>query len=127
MLVHNKGKYVRHRGNVRILPGVNDMKEKDWNHFKGHPLNAELVKVGEIALVKGHETEEQTDSDDLKITDLNAEEAIETVEDTFSLELLEEFKADEQASKNRKTVVDAIEAQIKELTENPEGGQEGGE
>ncbi len=28
MLVHNKGKYVRHRGTVRVLPGVNDIKEK---------------------------------------------------------------------------------------------------
>jgi len=127
MLVHNKGKYVRHRGNVRVLPGVNDLKEKDWNHFKAHPLNAEVVKSGEVVVLKGEESEEQPGTDDLKISDLNAEEAIEMVEDTFSLELLEEFKADEQASKKRKTVLDAIEAQIKELTEAPEGDQEGGE
>jgi len=127
MLVHNKGKYVRHRGTVRVLPGVNDIKEKDWNHFKSHPLNAELVKSGEIFELGGESDSEKSEQDYVKITDLNADEAIDMVADTFSLDLLNEFKADEQADKNRKTVLEAVDTQIKELTEAPEGDQEGGE
>jgi len=83
MLVHNKGKYVRHRGTVRVLPGVNDIKEKDWNHFKSHPLNAELVKSGEIFELGGESDSEKSEQDYVKITDLNADEAIDMVADTF--------------------------------------------
>ena len=29
MLVHNKGSYIRHIGNVRLIPGVNDLDNSD--------------------------------------------------------------------------------------------------
>ncbi len=40
MLVHNKGSYIRHIGNVRLIPGVNDLDNSDaeknllkvWNY-----------------------------------------------------------------------------------------------
>lgn len=125
MLVQNKGKYVRHRGTVRVLPGVNNMKSKDWNHFKAHKMNAALIKKGEIVALEGEEGTVEEES--LKITDIDAKDAIEVVNDTFSLDLLKEFKADEQAAKKRSTVLKAIEDQIKELTEEPGDNQEGGE
>ena len=132
MLVHNKGKYVRHRGTVRVLPGVNDMKEKDWKHFIGHPMNAQLHKNEEIIPLNGGPKTEEVDAtepsvDELTITGIDAKEAIEVAKDTFSIELLKEFKADEESSKKRSTVLEAINAQIKELTEDPEDNAEGGE
>ncbi len=90
-------------------------------------MNAELVKSGEIFELGGESDSEKSEQDYVKITDLNADEAIDMVADTFSLDLLNEFKADEQADKNRKTVLEAVDTQIKELTEAPEGDQKGGE
>ncbi|KAB8139271.1 hypothetical protein F9U64_01205 [Gracilibacillus oryzae] len=117
MLVHNKGKYVRHRKNVAIIPGVNDISERDWDTFKSHPLNKTLVDKGEIVVVKNEEDQEGAGG---KITDLNASQAIELVQDTFSIQVLEALKEDE----DRKTVIDAIDKQIKVIREGESDNEE---
>lgn len=54
MLVHNKGAYIRHIGNVRLIPGVNDLDNSDAEEFiKGMelPLNKSLERLGEIEIL----------------------------------------------------------------------------
>ncbi|MBH0230062.1 hypothetical protein [Halobacillus yeomjeoni] len=84
-------------------------------------MNKKLVDSGEIAPLKREKDAASSDQggapDELKITDIDANEAIEVVKDTFSLELLREFKADEEAGKKRKTVLEAINAHINEMKE----------
>lgn len=98
MFIHNKGKYVRNAAGVQLIPGANNVPEKDWKEFSAHPIIKQLVDDGEIVA---------------KDDKLSADEAIELVQDTFDLSILEEMKA----SESRKTVLKAIDEQIKELKE----------
>ena len=99
MLVHNKGNYTRHASGVALIPGANQVEAAEFEKFAKHPLMKKLVDTGEIVAQKG-------------LKDLNADEAIELVKDTYSIEYLESMKVDE----TRKTVLSAIEAQIKEIS-----------
>ncbi|WP_205628681.1 hypothetical protein, partial [Acinetobacter baumannii] len=71
MLVHNKGKYVRHAEGVMLVPGANQMEAADWKSFSSHPIMKTLIDKGEIVPQK-----------DLK--ELGVDEAVELVKDTFS-------------------------------------------
>lgn len=46
---------------------------------------------------------------------MSANKAVESIADTFDLELLEKWLEEEQANKNRTTVVKAIENQIDDI------------
>ena len=49
MLVHNKGKFIRHIGDVRLIPGMNELSSSDIEAFtKGMevPLNKALENRG---------------------------------------------------------------------------------
>lgn len=98
MIVHNKGKYVRHAEGITLIPGANNVEEKDWKKFSGHPISNKLIESGEIVA---------------KDDKLTADEAIELAYDTYDLAILEDMKATE----TRKTVLKAIDEQIKELQE----------
>lgn len=98
MLVQNKGKYVRHAAGVMIVPGGNEITDAEWKKIIGNKIMKTLVDKGEIEAKKN-------------LKDLNADDAIDLVKDTFSLSLLEEMKAGEK----RKTVLDAIEDQTAEI------------
>ncbi|MFT8928523.1 MAG: hypothetical protein ABF969_04220 [Sporolactobacillus sp.] len=108
MLVQNKGDYVRHIG-ARLLPGVNDLsvvESKAYAEAAKHPLNKVLIDK-EIFVVS------KTD-----ITAVDANAAIEVVNDTFDLGLLDKFKKAENGK--RKTVSDAIDVQIESIKNPPE-------
>lgn len=108
MLVHNKGNYVRHIG-ARLLPGVNYLsadEAKNYAEAAKNPLNKVLISK-EIEVVS------KTD-----ITAVDANAAIELVNDTFDIGLLEKFKSAENGK--RKTVSDAIDAQIESIKNPPE-------
>lgn len=54
MLVHNKGKFIRHIGDVRLIPGMNELSSSDIEAFtKGMevPLNKALENQGEIEIL----------------------------------------------------------------------------
>lgn len=108
MLVQNKGDYVRHIG-ARLIPGVNDLsveESKAYAEAAKHPLNKVLI---------GKEIEIVSKTD---ITAVDANAAIELVQDTFDLGLLDKFQKAENGKSKRKTVLDAISEQI-ELIKNP--------
>lgn len=99
MLVHNKGKYIRHAAGVTLIPGVNDIPDAEWKKYSAHPIAKKLIDAGEVSAKK--------------VDKLSAEEAIELAYDTYDLSVLQDMKENE----TRTTVLKAIDEQIKELQE----------
>lgn len=119
MLVHNKGKYVRHRGHVRLLPGANNISEKDWKFFISHKMNKKLADKGEIVAHKAKKEKElESSGEGAGLKDLSAAEAIELVKDTFDKNLLNQFKEEE----TRTTVIAEIENKLHEMSSPPKEG-----
>ncbi|EHL2459281.1 MULTISPECIES: hypothetical protein [Enterococcus] len=119
MLVHNKGKFIRHIGDVRLIPGMNELSSSDIEAFtKGMevPLNKALENQGEIEILDQPQKGKTKNS--VGFSELAANKAVESIADTFDLELLEKWLEEEQANKNRTTVVKAIENQIDDI-KNP--------
>ncbi|WP_026702857.1 hypothetical protein [Salibacterium aidingense] len=112
MLVHNKGKYVRHAAGATLLPGTNDITEKEFKRFSSHPIAKKWIDKGEIV---AHEEK--------SLVDMNAKPAIEIVEDTFDKSKLEEWLDKE----DRSTVIEAINKQLDQLDGEGDGGPEGDE
>lgn len=114
MIVQNTGNFIRHIGEVRLIPGASKLDASEELRFKKaleEPLNKALEKNGEI-VVKTEGTK--------NIADLNAEDARKLIEDTFDLKLLDSFLEDEENGKNRKTVVEAIRKQADDILNPPE-------
>ena len=115
MLVHNKGNFIRHFGNVRLIPGTNELDQKqaaELNEQMQYPLNKALLDK-EIVIVGGVKAESKS------IADLNVNDTAVLVADTFDVALLEKWLEAEKADKKRKTVILAIEEQI-EAIQNPD-------
>ncbi len=102
MLVQNKGNHSYTANGLTLNPGTNKVNDKDFESFLSHPLMKHLDDKGEFVY----------DSDK---TRPSAKDAIAMIEDAFDIDMLKELKADE----DRKTVLDAIDKRIEELT-NPE-------
>ncbi|HCU0724770.1 TPA: hypothetical protein OUF48_000753 [Enterococcus faecalis] len=120
MLVHNKGKFIRHIGDVRLIPGMNELSSSDIEAFTKEmevPLNEALKKSGEIDILD--HTEKSKEDEVSGLSGLTANKAVESIADTFDLELLVKWLEEEQANKNRTTVVKAIENQIDDI-KNPD-------
>lgn len=115
MLVHNKGKFIRHIGDVRLIPGMNELSSSDIEAFtKGMevPLNKALENQGKLKFWINHKRKTKNS---VGFSELAANKAVESIADTFDLELLEKWLEEEQANKNRTTVVKAIENQIDDI------------
>ncbi|NSW04805.1 hypothetical protein [Enterococcus faecalis] len=120
MLVHNKGKFIRHIGDVRLIPGMNELSSSDIEAFTEGmevPLNKALENQGEIEILDQPQKGKTKNS--VGFSELAANKAVESIADTFDLELLEKWLEEEQANKNRTTVVKAIENQIDDI-KNPD-------
>lgn len=105
MIVHNKGKHIRHIG-VRLIPGANQLNGDEGESFlkaAEHPLNKVLLNNEIFYELKD-------------LNDISAPKATVLVKDTFDLALLEEWKA----SESRKTVLKAIDEQIEAIKNPPE-------
>lgn len=111
MIVQNNGNFIRHIGDVRLIPGANDVPEQLKEGFESElekPLNAALVKSKEIVV----QTKAKGGSAD-KTTDMKANDAIALIGDTFDKTLLEAWLDDEKsANKPRASVIKSIEEQI---------------
>lgn len=125
IIVKNNGDFVRHFGTVRLIPGTNnvdDSRVKELKEALKHPLNKSLIEKGEIDSddfenITSSKSGEKLDG----IKSVNAEKAKALIQETFSLPDLEAFREQEANSdKPRKTVVDAINEKIQELTNPPE-------
>lgn len=102
MLVQNKGNHLYQANGITLAPGTNKVNEKEFAQFLSHPLMAHLDKQGEFVY-------------DNEKTKPSAKDLIVMIDDSFDVDMLETLKAEE----DRKTVLDAINNRIAELT-NPE-------
>ncbi|QDQ03159.1 hypothetical protein FOH38_23450 [Lysinibacillus fusiformis] len=102
MLIQNKGNHSYQANGLTLVPGTNKVDEKDFERFLTHPLMNHLDIKGEFVY-------------DSEKTKPSAKDRIAMIEDAFDVDMLEALKADE----DRKTVLDAINKRIEELT-NPE-------
>ncbi|WP_240415021.1 hypothetical protein [Paenibacillus periandrae] len=122
MIVHNKGDFVRSQGGVRLIPGVNNITDGEWAIFKADSLNQELIDDGEIVA-------QEIDGKAKTLADLNNGEAAALIKDTFDLNLLASLLKEEEAGKNRKSVLDIISKQAatieKEIEEAKKKAKEG--
>lgn len=106
MILQNTTAWILHAPGIpAIIPGANDVSDDAWRKAKSNPVISGWVESGWIK-----EQEAQS------LAGLKANEAIALVKDTFSMELLGKWLEEEQ----RKTVIEAIEAQMKELERKPE-------
>lgn len=93
---------------LKLLPGINQVDEKMWAKAEKHPL------------VKHHLSEENLVVHDEKIegkaglSETPVKDAKRIIVGTFDKELLQNWKSGEK----RKSVVDAIDAQIKKVDES---------
>lgn len=121
MLIHNTGNFIRHIGDVRLLPGANELNAEQTEQFNSdmkNPLNAALKKSGEIKVLEASNSGKKGD-DKGGFADLNATEAITAVNDTVDLNLLEKWLSEENGNKKRATVIKAIENQIEDIKNPP--------
>ncbi|EUJ24758.1 hypothetical protein PGRAN_02645 [Listeria grandensis FSL F6-0971] len=111
MIIHNKGKYTYNIG-ARIIPGANNLEGSDIDAYKAAvklPLNAALVKAGTIV----QEAED--------ITQMNVEKAGDLINDTWDLQVLDQFKEKEESSRSpRSTVIKALEKQVESIVNPPD-------
>ncbi|WP_426447573.1 hypothetical protein ACP26L_25615 [Paenibacillus sp. S-38] len=120
MLVHNKGNYVRNQNGIRLVPGVNNISEEDWEEFISHPLNQKLVDEGELVPQQKivERVEGATVTRELKtagLVDMTAADAVALIKDTHSRDLLASLREEEAAGQNRKTVITAIDKQLADI------------
>lgn len=104
MIIKNNSKYILHVGKLSLNIGPNEVEENEWDKVKDHPLVKIWVEKKDIEIKEGSIKD---------VTKLHADEAIEVIEYTFDSKKLEEWKEKE----DRKTVIAAIEKQLKELKE----------
>ncbi len=102
MIVINNTDHISHfEKNIVLIPGVNDISEKQLKMLRAHGL-----------FKKMEESETMEVKEDVKdISGYSAPKAIKAVKDTYSVPLLKEWKAIEK----RKTVLVAIQEQIDTL------------
>ncbi|HEX5034650.1 MAG TPA: hypothetical protein VFW62_09235 [bacterium] len=108
-------------GEMRLIPGMNDVPERVWNEVKDHPLVKMRVEKGLISLRPqqkaklagdGESTGQDDNGDGLtSLGEFSAKEAEALVKETFDLPTLERWQGEE----TRKGVLKAIEAQIDSL------------
>ena len=102
VLVRNHGNFVKHIRNLVLYPGTNEVSKKDLDNASTHPLFDRIVESGEIEIL----------GDD--ITKLKVPEAKKTIQDTFIIDMLEDWKEKE----TRVTLKKEIEQQIEKLTKD---------
>lgn len=109
MLVHNAGQYARNIG-VRLTPGANNLsgaESKLYAEEVKRPLNKYLVDQGEIKVISPG-----------NIASITPDKAVQLVQDTYDLGVLDQFTKDENVKRKDKKVLAAITAQI-EAIKNP--------
>ena len=103
---------------LRLVPGANDVADKDWDQIKGHKKVKKLMSEGKIKLMAKVESDDAQSSLS-KIEDVGS--CVKIVAETFDTNLLEKWKL----SETRPPVVQALAKQLKDIEERtvkqPEG------
>jgi len=116
-------------GDVRLMPGLNEVHEKFWDEVKSMPAIKKRMEMGLLELVKHKKAAPDSDEDKgvedkpepkCIIVECEVKDAIKIVKETLDHAKLEEWKSIEK----RKSVLKVIESQIKMLNEPPQKKKE---
>lgn len=118
--VRNHEKRMYDLEGVKLLPGLNsNVDEAMWKKAKSHPVVKNLIdagKVEEVLTPKASVGKGSNQQSVVDLTKMQPKAAIELVKDTIEVLTLQAWKKIEK----RKTVVSAIDAQLKELAAPPQ-------
>lgn len=108
---------------VVFVPGITELKnEADIKLVQKHPTYQALLKAGVMieldekpisSVAAGDDVNKKESTSD--ITEMNARSAIAIIQETYSIVILEDMHAREVEAKGRKSVLNTIEDQIKEM------------
>jgi hypothetical protein len=106
VIVQNTGNIIINVKNVVIVPGTNDLDEKDIKKIRAHPLFNSYEEDGIIVIKEGTKSTKN----------LNVKEAVNLIQDTYIVKTLEKWKE----ADSRVTIQKAIDEQIELLTVDKE-------
>lgn len=112
-------------GNLRLMPGMNQIPEEIWKEAKSHPLIQHRLNSGEITVLAQAKSgvQEKTLKNDLEkkvsetgensnsLDSYSTNQAKDIVQNTFDLNLLRRWQTEE----TRKAVYKVVEAQIEKI------------
>ncbi|TYC49902.1 hypothetical protein ESZ50_04740 [Weissella muntiaci] len=112
MIVSNKGDFVRFIGDIRLVPGTNDVSEAELKKLKAvdssNPVFAAVME--DLVLPEG----------ETKLSSYKVDDAKKLIDETFDVALLGNFRDEEAADANRKTVLDYIDKKVDEIMNGDE-------
>lgn len=114
--IKNKSERIIIVGDLTLIPGANYKDQGDVKHHEAMLKDHKDIEIPELDV-----------EDDLETTTLgqyNAQDAIALVKDTNDYDTLMTFQIEETSGKARKTVLEAIVAQIEVNKEALKGGSE---
>lgn len=98
---------------VKLYPGRNHLSLKEFEKLQKHPSYSKLINNQVIDIFESSETKEILPID--SIVGLNVDDAIKLIRQTLDISLLKQWLEKESTEKARKTVVNAIALQIKDI------------
>lgn len=130
VLIKYKNPNIYRCGDMRLIPGSNEVSESVWNDIKHHPLVKSRIMNGEIIVIekstkstKVLRLEDSSLSNENKtgviLEEMSVSEVKEIIQDTLNLETLRKWQTQEK----RKLILKEIEKQIAVLSESPEKDQ----
>lgn len=129
-LINNKAAHVLRAGDVILLPGVNEIGEKEWENAQKIPLvKARISGEGSpvlLEVVTGAQGNKSTavmsasggQSDIVSIAEIDQRLAQKMVSETYRLDQLNRWLATE----TRQSVINALQKQIGMLSSQQQGG-----
>lgn len=109
ILKYNKANIFEAGQDVKLIPGVNPhVSVEAWNKCKDHPIVKLMIDDGSIEVVGDVNDKTDVVQEMLK---MKPAQAVELVKSTILVDVLEQMKSAEK----RKTVLAAIDEQLKEL------------
>lgn len=116
-------------GDLRLVPGMNQVRKSIWDKCKNHPLVKKRLDSGVITIkerkvvkkiveqvegkeVEKEETVEQAEYEGNPLQELNVKDAREIIKGTYDKDTLESWKEGEE----RETIIKAIDKQIEKIT-----------
>lgn len=102
---------------IKVVPGLNQVKDADWEMLKSHPMIKGKIDSGDLEIVtdKVVKPKEEVEAHE-EIAGMKAEEAVKAIKECYNKEQLEEMLEQE----GRATVRRALEKQLQELEFTPE-------
>ncbi len=112
-------------GAVVFYPGITEIKnENDIKMVQAHPSYKSQIANGVMKEITAEAIKKKVDGDSTDTTDItkmNVKNAIDIINSTFAIPILQDmYERETDSTKSRKTVLQTILDQIKEIKTDPE-------